>query len=157
MDLMSVYTSPKGEQIASKTIEINAPTSKVWDALTAPELMKKWMVDTETEINIATDWIVGNPINMYGKLHRMKFTNMGTVLQFEREQVLEYSHLSSLSRLPDQPSHYSIIKFRLTPVEARTNLELTLSNFPTESILKHLVFYWNVTLELLRKTIEEQA
>jgi len=157
MNVMTIHTSPQGEQIANKTIEIDAPTSKVWDALTNPELMKKWMADTETEINIATDWTVGNPMIISGKLHRIKFKNIGTVLQFEREKILTYSHLSSLSRLPDEPKSYSVMEFRLVPVENRTNLELTLSNFPTESILKHLVFYWNVTLELLKKMIEEQA
>lgn len=31
---------------------------------------------------------------------------------------------------------------------------LSLSNFPTESIYKHLAFYWDITLELLKKLIE---
>ena len=155
-NLINIHTSPTGEQLASKTVEIDAPAFKVWDALTQPELMKKWMVDAETEINILTDWTVGTSIIMRGKMHRIKFENRGRVLQFEREQLLQYSHLSSLSRLPDETSNYSIIEFRLTPVEDRTNLTLTLSNFPTEAILKHLVFYWNVTLEILKKMIEEQ-
>lgn len=153
---MTIHTLPQGDQIASKSVEINAPLSRVWDALTDPELMKQWMADAETEINIDTDWTVGNPISIYGKLHRMKYRNSGTVLQFQREQILTYSHLSSLSRLPDEPRNYVVMEFRLAPVENRTKLELTLRNFPTESILKHLVFYWNVTLEILKKMIDEQ-
>jgi uncharacterized protein YndB with AHSA1/START domain len=39
-------------KIVTKTVHINAPTSKVWEALTDPQLMKKWMFDTE--INIIT-------------------------------------------------------------------------------------------------------
>jgi uncharacterized protein YndB with AHSA1/START domain len=155
-NLINIHASPTGEQLATKTIEIEAPTFKVWAALTQPELMKKWMADAETEINILTDWIVGDPIIMRGKLHRMKFENKGRVLQFEREKILQYSHLSSLSRLPDEPNSYSILEFRLTPIDHGTSLTLTLSNFPTEAILKHLVFYWNVTLEILKRKIEEQ-
>ena len=154
---IKVHTSSTGEQFASKTIEIDAPTVKVWNVLTNPEWMKKWMAEPETEINILTDWTVGNPIVMYGKLHsRIKFENKGRVLQFEREKILQYSHLSSLSRLPDEPNNYSIIGFQLAPIDNRTNLTLTLSNFPTEAIFKHLVFYWNVTLEILKRKIEEQ-
>jgi uncharacterized protein YndB with AHSA1/START domain len=141
--------------MANKTIRIDAPTSKVWEALTNPEAMKKWM--SETEINIITDWKVGNPIVMNGNLHRINFENKGKVLQFEREKILKYSHLSSLSRLPDEPRNYSIIEFSLTPIENGTDLTVTLSNFPTEAIDKHLVFYWNVTLEILKRMIEGQG
>src|SRR4030095_12807143 len=102
-------------KIVSKTILINAPTLKVWETLTNPELMKKWI--SETEINIITDWKVGNPIIMRGSLHRINFENKGIVLQFEPEKILQYNHLSSLSRLPDKPENYSIIEFRLAPIK----------------------------------------
>jgi len=153
-NLMNTHLSPTGDTIADKTVFINAPPSKVWEALTDTERMQKWM--SETEIDILTDWKVGNPIVIQGHLHRIKFQTKGTVLQFEPGQTLSYSHLSSLSRLPDEPQNYSIFEFRLTPLGEQTNLTLTLRNFPTESILKHLVFYWNVTLEILKKSIEEE-
>ena len=35
-----------------------------------------------------------------------------------------------------------------------TELTLTLSNFTTETIYKHLNFYWNTTLEVLKNFIE---
>ena len=152
---MNIYTSPEGDPIANKTIEINAAPSKVWDALTNPELMKRWM--SETEIKITTDWEVGNPFIIHGNLHGINFENNGTVLQFEREKVLKYSHLNSLSRLPDEPRNYSMIEFTLAPRENQTSLTVTLSNFPTESIYKHLVFYWNVTLEILKRRMEGQG
>jgi uncharacterized protein YndB with AHSA1/START domain len=147
--------SPAGGKIVTKTVNINAPTSKVWEILTNPELMKKWMF--ETEINIITDWKVGNPIVIRGNLDGKKFENNGTVLQFELEKILQYSHLSSLSRLPDKPENYSVLGFRLTPTENQTTLTRTLSNFPTESIYKHLAFYWNITLEVLKRMIEERG
>jgi len=117
--------------------------------------MKKWM--SETEIHIFTDWKVGNPFVIRGRLHGINFENWGTVLQFEPENTLQYSHLSSLSRLPDQLENYSILEFRLAPVHPETSLTLTASNFPTESIYKHFAFYWNVTLEILKRLIEAGA
>ena len=149
-----VYVASISDKKFSKTIHINAPPSKVWDTLTTLELMKKWI--SETEIDIFTDWTIGGPILIRGRLHGIKFENKGTVLQFEREKLLQYSHLSSLSRLPDKPENYSMLEFRLAPTSHQTTLALTLSNFPTESIYKHLAFYWNVTLEILKKMIEEQ-
>ncbi len=149
-----IYTSPISGEIFDKTINMNALISKVWDALTIPALMKKWM--SETEIDILTDWNVGGPILIRGRLHGIKFENKGTVLQFEREKLLQDSHLSSLSRLPDKPESYSVLEFRVAPVSDQTTLTLTLSNFPTETIYKHLAFYWNVTLEILKRMLEEE-
>jgi uncharacterized protein YndB with AHSA1/START domain len=146
--------SPTSGKIVNKTVTVNAPTSKVWDALTNPELMKKWM--SETEIDIRTDWKVGAPLVIRGNLHGINFENKGSVLQVEREKILQYSHLSSLSRLPDEPASYSVIEFRLAPLKNQTSLTLTVSNFPTETIYKHLAYYWMVTLEILKKMIEQE-
>ncbi|MCW3121393.1 MAG: Activator of Hsp90 ATPase 1 family protein [Flavipsychrobacter sp.] len=137
----------------NKTVVINTTASQVWAALTQPLLMKQWM--SEPGINIITDWKVGGSFIINGDLHGIPFENTGKVLQYSTECVLAYSHSSSLSNLPDVPGSYSVFEFRLTPVEDGTNLTLTITNFPTEAIYRHLVFYWNVTLELLKKFIEQ--
>ena len=146
---METSTDP----VINKTITIQALPAKVWEAITQPALMQQWM--TETPIEIITSWEVGEPITIQGDWYHSRFENKGVVLQFEPERVLEYSHLSSLSRLADQVENYSVIKFALTPREDGTELTLTLSNFPTDVIYKHLAFYWNVTLVLLKKFVEQ--
>ena len=143
-------------KIFSKVVNINAPPSQVWHVLTTPALMKKWMMP-DIEIHIITDWTVGSPMIIRGNMNGKNFENNGTVLQFEPEKTLQYSHLSSISRLPDRAESYSLVEFRVQPVDNETVLTLTLSNFPTESIYQHLAFYWNVTLEVLKKMIEEQV
>ena len=146
---METSTDP----IIHKTITIHAQPAKVWEAITQPALLRQWM--SETPIEIITTWEVGEPISIQGDWCHSRFENEGVVLQFEPERILEYSHLSSLSRLPDQVENYSVIRFALTPLEDGTELTITLSNFPTEVIYKHLAFYWNVTLVLLKKFIEQ--
>lgn len=154
---MESETLPTDSKKFNKAVTINASTSQVWHFLTTPELMKKWMISDDIEINISTDWKVGSPMVIRGNMSGKNFENNGTVLQFEPEKTLEYSHLSSTSRLPNQPESYSIIEFRLQPMEDLTILRLTVSNFPTESIYKHLTFYWNVTLEVLKRMIENKG
>jgi uncharacterized protein YndB with AHSA1/START domain len=151
---MSEQIENVSDKIVSKTVQIDAPISRVWDSLTNPEIMKKWM--SETEIEILTDWKVGSPFTIRGRLHGIKFENMGKVLQFEPEKLLQYSHLSSLSRLPDKLENYAILEFRVAPMDNRTAVTLTASHFATESIYKHMAFYWNVTLEILKRMIEKQ-
>jgi uncharacterized protein YndB with AHSA1/START domain len=147
-------TLPAGRKVMSKTVNINASTSQVWHVLTTPELMKQWMM-SDIEIDLITDWKVGSPLVIRGNMNGKNFENRGTVLQFEPNKTLQYSHLSSLSRLPDRPENYAMVEFRLKPKDERTTLTLTLTNCATESIYKHLAFYWNVTLEVLKQMIEK--
>jgi uncharacterized protein YndB with AHSA1/START domain len=143
-------------QNVHKSIRLNASSNAVWEALTEPELMKSWMSDSEIEI--VTTWEVGSPIviNAQGVSYKTSFKNTGVVLQFLKDHVLEYSHLSSLSQLPDEAENYTLIKFILQPEDDHTLLELDLSNFPTESHYKHIDFYWTVTLEVLKRFVEEK-
>jgi uncharacterized protein YndB with AHSA1/START domain len=149
-----VDSLPMSGNVVSKSITIRASSTRVWETLTLPDLMKDWMFPTE--IDIITDWKIGNPIVIRGDLHGVPFENKGTVLQFEPERLLQYSHLSSVSRLLDEPVNYSVLEFRLAAItDSQTALTLTLSNFPTQVIYKHLAYYWNVTLEVIKRRLEE--
>lgn len=139
----------------TRSISIHAAPAAVWKALTDPALMKQWM--SETEIEIITTWEVGSPVIIRGDWYKTGFRNTGKVLRSEQEQVLCYSHLSSLSRLPDLAENYTILEFRLTPEGDETLLEVILSNFPTEAIYRHLAFYWNVAPALLKKLVEQKV
>ena len=138
-----------------QTITITASASLVWQHLTTPDLIKPWMLDQDMEMDILSDWKAGSPIFMKGKLHKIKFKNLGTILQFEPEKVFEYTHLSSISRLPDLPEHYCTLTFGLSSSSAEeTTLNLTIANFPTYSIYKHLDFYWRSALVVLKRQVE---
>jgi uncharacterized protein YndB with AHSA1/START domain len=136
-----------------KIISIEATPAAVWEALTNPARMKQWMA--ETTIEIVTSWEVGSPIIIQGNWHSTRFKNTGRVLRFEPGKCVCYSHLSSLSALPDNTENHTIIEFRLSPQQNSTQLELVLSNFPTEAIYRHFAFYWNVALVLLKKMVEQ--
>jgi uncharacterized protein YndB with AHSA1/START domain len=139
-----------------KTVAINAPVSVVWNYLTDPDLMKKWMGEPEMKIEIITDWKVGSPIIVKG-FHHVYFENKGTVLQFEPDKLLRYSHLSSVSRLPDAVENYSVFTFILNSNQEQTLLTLKAENFPTETIFKHLDLYWKVTIEIIKHKIENNG
>ena len=137
------------------TILIEAFPDVVWKFLTKPEFMKHWMGEKEMGIEVSTNWKIGNPISISG-FHHIKFENRGTVLDFEPQKKLSYTHLSSLSLLSDVKAHYSIITFLLKKINDKTELTLQLENFPTEAIYKHLNFYWRGTLMQLKSFIESQ-
>ncbi len=136
-----------------KSILIYATTFKVWEYLTNPELMNQWMGDPEMKIEVITNWKVGNPIVIKG-FHHVQFENKGTILQFEQEKVFQYSYLSSMSNLEDEPGNYTTITFHLSPKEEQTELSVEVENFPTEVIYKHLEFYWNGTMQIIKLKIQ---
>ena len=136
----------------TKQIEINAPPSKVWSTFTNPEQIKLWMLDTEVEV--ISDWKLGSPIVFRGDLHGLAFENKGVILQYQPDQVLEYTFWSTLSELPDTPENYSVINFVLTELGNQTLITLTVSNLINYTILKHHEFYWGVTLNEMKKLIE---
>lgn len=138
----------------NKTVLIKATPMEVWQALTWPPMMKKWMSDLEIDIN--TDWEIHSAITIQGQEPTGKkgFTNNGIVLKFKPGHVLQYSHLSSLSDLADVPENYTLIEFKLAPDDNYTIVNLTLENFPTEAIYKHIDYYWTVTLDVLKQQLE---
>lgn len=111
------------------------------------------MGDEEMEIEIITDWRVGSPFVIKG-FHHVHFENKGTILQFEPDSILQYDYLSSMSNLEDLPENYTTITFSLIPKDDQTELRVEAENFPTFEIYKHLEFYWNGTLQIIKERIE---
>jgi len=145
--------APPPRQSIEHSIVIAAPPAVVWEWLTRPERMQRWMAEPDAAFEVTTDWTVGGPITIRG-FHHARFENRGTVTRFDPVEALGYTHLSSLSRLPDEPANHSRLDFRLAPSDGGTALTVALAGFPTESILKHMDFYWRGTLQVLKRLIE---
>jgi uncharacterized protein YndB with AHSA1/START domain len=139
----------------STSLSINSTPARVWHMLTNPELMKKWMGEPEMEIEVHTDWKVNSSILISAFLH-VKSVSKGTVLKYDREKILSYSQLSSISHLVDIPENYTILEFALVPVDKQTQLTVTVVNFPTDTIRKHLEFYWRTTIMTIKAEAERQ-
>jgi uncharacterized protein YndB with AHSA1/START domain len=137
----------------STTVTIDAAPATVWAVLTDPKLMAEWMGDPGMKLEVETSWKINSPISIRG-FHHVNFENKGIVLKYVEPQILSYSHLSSVSRLPDSIENYSVLEFVLTPIHKQTTLALTITNFPTEAIQKHLAFYWRGTAFKIKEFAE---
>lgn len=133
------------------TITIECPPAMVWETLTTPALMAQWMGE-DMNISVSTSWELHSPITIRG-FHHAVFENKGTILVYEQDKKLSYTHLSNLSGLADRVENYTILTFILTPVDGGTTLSITLENFPDDIIQKHLEFYWRGTLFKIREFI----
>ena len=155
-DVPPLRTDGVVTQRVEHVVVIAASPGDVWRVLTTPALMTSWMGEPEMQLEIDTDWRVGAPVEVRG-VHHVAFRNTGTVLRVDPGRALAYTHLSSLSRLPDTPENHTEIAFALAAAGEGTSLTLTLSRFPTESIARHLDFYWRTTLGILKQAVERNV
>jgi uncharacterized protein YndB with AHSA1/START domain len=135
---------------AKASIEINAPASKVWEALTNPSTIKKYLFGTDTK----TDWKVGSPIMFEGQWEGKSYQDKGTILANEKEKLLSYSYWSSMSAVPDLPENYANVTFRLQPKDGVTHLFLTQDHCTTEESRNHSEQNWNMVLKSIKELVE---
>ena len=136
--------------IAKVTIDIDAPTSKVWEALTKPELIKQYLFGTQ----VTTDWQAGSPIIYQGMWEGKSYEDKGTILQVEQEKLLASTFWSSLSGKPDVPENYQTVTYELTTVGTGTKLTLTQGNNDTQKDADHSEQNWELVLEKLKNLLE---
>ncbi|MBV4357893.1 SRPBCC family protein [Pinibacter aurantiacus] len=138
----------------STSVIIHADRKFIWQTLTDPQLMTKWLGEPDMQLEVQCNWVLNEPIIIRGFNH-IKFENKGVVLQFHTNSRLTYSHLSSISLLADKHENYSILDFILLNATDGTELQLYITNFPTEVIRKHLESYWRATVGKIKKMAEE--
>jgi uncharacterized protein YndB with AHSA1/START domain len=92
---------------AIKTVTIDAPRAKVWDALTNPEKVKQYMHGT----NMSTDWKMGGPITWRGEWKGQAYEDKGTVLAVDPEKLLRNTHWSPMGGSEDKPENYHTVRF----------------------------------------------
>lgn len=137
--------------IAKSAIQINAPASKVWEALVNPKLIKQYLFGTD----VSTDWKVGSSITYKGIWDGKPYEDKGTILQIEPEALLVSTFWSAFSGLPDSPEYYQTIRYELHPDHgAKTTLTVTQDNNKSEEAATRAEQNWNMTLEAMKKLVE---
>lgn len=99
----------KKDLIAVGNIKISATPEKVWEILTVPKHIKKYLVGTKVE----TNWKVGNPIRFQGEFNEQPYTDKGNVIERKENKLLRYDNWSSFSGLEDKPENYSLITYKI--------------------------------------------
>lgn len=138
---------------ARATVTIDAPAVRVWDALTKPEIIKRYFFGTDT----LTDWKVGGPIQFSGEYNGVSYRDKGTVLAFEPNTLIQYRYWSSMSGLEDKPENYLTISYNLTEENSKTRLDITQENVRDEMTKEHSEENWRKVLANLKKVVEDDA
>lgn len=134
------------------SMQIDAPVAAVWEGLTNPAMISRYLHGT----NVETDWKVGSPIRFSGNWQGKDYVDKGVIMEIQNEKLLRYTWLSSMSGLEDKEENYSIITFVIRPEKEGTHLKLTQENIPTEEGKIQSEKNWESVLEELKNIVERQ-
>ena len=141
----------KHDLIATQSVEINTELSKVWNVLTNPEIIKKYLYGTK----IITDWKVGSKIIFQGEFKGQKYCDMGVIMQNVFHELLSYTFWSSFTGLENKPENYSLIAYNLASIESmKTKFTWTQKGHPNERVCSHAEQQIGMLLENIKKIAE---
>ena len=136
--------------IAEATITINAPASRVWEAITNPELIKQYLYGAE----VITDWKVGSSIIYKGTYQGKAYEDKGNVLKAEPEKLLLITHWSPLSGTSDSPENYHKVSYDLAAENGSIRLTISQDNNGSEEEREQNSNFWKMALESIKKMLE---
>lgn len=145
--------------MAAKTIEtsidISAPASKVWEALTNPEWTPKYMYGCEA----ISDWKIGSPLIWKSVADGVTYVT-GVVKVFEPNTRLDYTVFDPNSTtMEDIPENHLTMSFKLSETDGTTHVDISMGDFSTvangearyEDSIKGGDGVWHVFKEVVEK------
>jgi len=142
------------------SITINAPASKVWNALVNPEQTKKYMFGCEA----ISEWRKGSSLLWKGQHEgkEMVFVK-GSVADIQPERFLAYTVIDPNSTIEDIPENYLTVTYELKSENGTTALTVTQGDYSTvadgESRFKESFNNgegWNPILVEIKKLVESK-
>lgn len=137
----------------NKKITLNAEAPKVWEALTNPELTKKYFFGCE----VHSQWKEGSPI-IYKNPQKDKEMVKGTIEKIEPQKLLQYTVWDSAFGTTNDPGQHTVIKQELFYRDGKTTLSITQGNFGktygTIKKYKDSDRGWDTVLQGLKNVVE---
>jgi uncharacterized protein YndB with AHSA1/START domain len=132
------------------SVAIEAPIGEVWEALTTPELIKRWFFGVDTD----SDWTVGSPIVHRGEYLGKPYEDKGEILVMEPPRRLVHTHWSPVSGIPDSPESYQRVSWELSERAGGTELTVRETNLPSDEAKGTSDQTWPLVLGNLKRLLE---
>ncbi|HEY5824458.1 MAG TPA: SRPBCC family protein [Cyclobacteriaceae bacterium] len=141
----------KNKLVVTKSVTVKAKKSQVWDALTNPEMIKKYFFGTETE----SDFKKGSPIYYRGVWEGKSYEDKGTIFEIEKEKLFKHDYWSSMSGTEDKPENYATITYTLSGNDGNVTLAVTQTNVASEEQKEHSEKNWEMVFQGMKELIEK--
>ncbi|MFD6273926.1 SRPBCC domain-containing protein [Nocardia asteroides] len=137
--------------VATAETEIAASPERVWEVLTDPAQIRRFMFGAEVD----TDWQPGSPIVWQGEYEGTRYEDKGTILAADPGKLLKLTHYSPLGGAPDLPENYHTLTYELTASEAGTHLALSQDNNASPDEAEHARCMWTGHVDGIRAAAED--
>jgi uncharacterized protein YndB with AHSA1/START domain len=135
---------------AEASVLVEAPRSRVWEALTDPGIVKQYFLGT----NVTTTWREGDPVTFAGEWKGKSYEDKGIVLENRPEELLRITHYSPLTGLPDVPENYHTVEYRLADQPNGTEVTIRQGNNKSDSEAEESAKLWEMVLGNLKELLE---
>jgi uncharacterized protein YndB with AHSA1/START domain len=139
-------------RVATARTEIEASPQEVWQALTDPALIGKYMFGTHVE----TDWKPGSPIVWNGEYEGRRYEDKGEIIDFDPEHRLSMTHFSAMSGLDDRPENYHTVVYELEQRGGTTVVSLSQDGNDSDEAKEQSQSNWAAILAGLKETVESR-
>ena len=136
--------------IAAASTLINASAARVWEALVTPDQVTKYFFGT----TVVSDWREGSRIVWKGEWKGKAYEDHGRILKIQPPRMLQYTHFSPLSGLPDVPENSHTVTITLADEGTHTRVRLTQDNNANEQAREHSEKNWQTVLAGLKDLLE---
>lgn len=138
-------------RVVKKSIKLHTGVSQVWEALTNPELTKKYFFNCEA----ISDWCVGSSI-VFKMLSEGKevVAVKGLILAIQENALLKYSCYDP--RFEEDPSRHTTVTVVLSSETDGTTLTVTQGEFGDEEAFNHTGAGWEMVLSGLKELLESK-
>ena len=134
-------------------MNIKAPASIVWEALTDPKKIKQYMFGS----TVTSNWQEGGHIEWKGEYQGKVYEDKGIIVQLKPREVFQFTHFSKSLGQPDIPDNYHLVTIELKVKDGGTVVTLTQTNNPTTAAGDHARKNWSIMLAGLKKVVEENG
>ncbi len=143
----------ENDLVVRSSVSIDAPASRVWNALVNPEITKKYMFNCEA----ISGWKIGDSLAWRSASDGIVYVK-GTILKVEPEKLLQYTTFDPNGGLNDVPSNYLTVTCNLSSEENRTTLSVSQGDFATaengQERFEETVGGWNRVLAKIKEVVE---
>ena len=139
------------KRAVKKSIQVHAPASEVWRAITDPEMVKKYFFGT----NVESDWKKGSPITYSGIWKGKEYRDKGEILEIEKEKKLSHTHWSSLSGTPAEAENFFTVTYELEPRGEDTVVSVVQTGLMSQETYDHSGENWDMVLNKMKELLEK--
>ena len=139
------------DHVAHAETQISASPQQVWDALTDPDAIARFMFGAQVD----TDWEEGSAITWSGELDGKPYQDKGEILEVVESERLRLTHYSPLSGDDDVPESYHTLDYRLVADGDRTRVTLDQDGNDSREQADQFAENWQVMLDNVKEYVEE--